>query len=367
MTPTPADPNTDCPAAIRDVTTGLLAPQQPEIDAGLYPEDVMRAYGQAGAFAAHCQPGASLMPTIRAMADAGQVCGNTAFVMWCQSALGWYLSQSGKPELAELLEDIASGRQLGGTGLSNPVKALYGIEKNRLRATRVEGGWQVRGVLPWVSNIHETSWLAVIMEVPGPTPHQVMAVIRGGDDGVKIVHNEQFIALEGSRTSAVQLRDAFIPDAHVLADPVAPFLGKIRAGFILLQMGMAIGALRGAIAQMRLVDGSLGHVNRYLEDGPEALTPALEDLIARTEVLAATPLDPSPDYFRKVLQLRLDGSELTLRAAQAAMLHWGARGYIKGSAVERALREAYFVAVVTPATKQLRLMLADPDLAGVAA
>ena len=51
--------------------------------------------------------------------------------------------------------------------------------------------------------------------------------------------------------------------------------------------------------------------------------------------------------------------EASVAAAHAAMLHCGARGYIKGNRAERRLREAYFVAIVTPATKQLRKMLAD--------
>ena len=46
-------------------------------------------------------------------------------------------------------------------------------------------------------------------------------------------------------------------------------------------------------------------------------------------------------------------------AAHAAMLHCGARGYLKSHRAQRRLREAYFVAIVTPATKQLRKMLAD--------
>ncbi len=58
-----------------------------------------------------------------------------------------------------------------------------------------------------------------------------------------------------------------------------------------------------------------------------------------------------------VIQSRLTASELSLRASQAAMLHAGARAYLSGSPQERKLREAYFVAIVTPAIKQLKKML----------
>jgi len=43
------------------------------------------------------------------------------------------------------------------------------------------------------------------------------------------------------------------------------------------------------------------------------------------------------------------------------MLHCGAPGYVATGAAQRKLRESYFVAIVTPATKQLRKMLSDLD------
>jgi alkylation response protein AidB-like acyl-CoA dehydrogenase len=77
--------------------------------------------------------------------------------------------------------------------------------------------------------------------------------------------------------------------------------------------------------------------------------------------LAATPFDTDPAYWRAVIEARLAAGDWSLKAAQAAMLHAGASGYIVGAAAQRRLRESYFVAIVTPATKQLRKMLADLD------
>ena len=41
------------------------------------------------------------------------------------------------------------------------------------------------------------------------------------------------------------------------------------------------------------------------------------------------------------------------------MLHAGAIGYVHGSEYDRRLRESYFVAMVTPALKHLRKVLAS--------
>ena len=68
----------------------------------------------------------------------------------------------------------------------------------------------------------------------------------------------------------------------------------------------------------------------------------------------------SAPYHERVLRARLEGSNLALDAAQAAMLHARARAYVEGSAYSRRLRESYFIAIVTPATKHLQ-----KDIAGL--
>ena len=62
---------------------------------------------------------------------------------------------------------------------------------------------------------------------------------------------------------------------------------------------------------------------------------------------------------RRVVAVRLRLGEASVAAAHAAMLHCGARGYLRSHRAQRRLREAYFVAIVTPATKQLKKMLSD--------
>ncbi|MHA7885948.1 acyl-CoA dehydrogenase family protein [Roseicyclus sp.] len=358
------------PASVLDAADRIaaadLVPLVRAIDVdGLYPEEVMRSFGAAGAFQRHLPaPGGALDldTTIAAMARAGQECLSTAFCMWCQSALGWYIYNSDNTALqADLGAKVATGEILGGTGLSNPMKTLFGIETMKLKATRVEGGYTLRGTLPWVSNINPDAWFAVVSEIPeGPRAgERVMMVIHGSGEGVKLVANDHFVALEGTRTYGVQCRDAFVPDAQVLADPINAYIPKIRAGFILLQSGMAFGMIEGCIALMEQVRGQLGHVNRHLPDQPEHFREKLEAMKAEVAELTKTPYDTSQEYFIRVVRARLAAGDLSVAAAHNAMLHQGARGYVTHGAAQRKLRESYFVAIVTPATKQLRKMLAD--------
>jgi alkylation response protein AidB-like acyl-CoA dehydrogenase len=186
----------------------------------------------------------------------------------------------------------------------------------------------------------------------------VMALIDCANPSVTLKPCEPFLAMDGTGTYAIQIRDLFVPDDMVLADPAAPYVEKIRAGFILLQSGMAIGLMRDCVAMMEEVRSSLGHVNCFLEAQPEDIAIQLAELERAVFELARTPHDPSRDYWRRVLAVRLAAGEASVNAAHYAMLHCGARGYSGAHRCQRRLREAYFVAIVTPATKQLRLMLA---------
>ncbi|QXX76303.1 acyl-CoA dehydrogenase family protein [Methylovirgula sp. HY1] len=331
------------------------------IDKGqIYPAALMRRLGEAGAWGSHLprDGGADLAAAIEGMAVVAEHCGATAFLGWCQNALVWYLANSGNEDLRNAhLEALASGKRLGGSGLSNPVKSLSGIEGIKLKGRKIDGGYIVRGNLLWVSNLGEDHLFAAICEDTTGAP--VMFVADCAAPDIRLTDCAPFLAMDGTATYSVQFRDAFIPDAMVLAHSAVPFVAKIRAGFILLQMGMAIGLIRDCINIMHEMRGTLGHVNKFLEDQPEDFEELLAAMEKETRILAATPYDTSEAYWRRVLALRLRGGEASIAAAHAAMLHCGARGYVMAHRAQRRLREAYFVAIVTPATKQLRKMLAE--------
>ncbi|WP_416221097.1 acyl-CoA dehydrogenase family protein [Rhodopseudomonas palustris] len=358
-------PGAEVVEAVRALSARELPSLVNRIDVdGHYPEDLMRAFGRLGAYAHHLpgkSPNLDLMTSINAMAAAGEHCLSTSFCMWCQDALAWYIYASDNEHLRTGIgPQIATGAALGGTALSNPMKSLFGIEPMRLKGRRVAGGYVVKGLLPYVSNLGADHYFGGIFEVEdGGATRNVMAVIPCAAEGVNLADNAKFTALDGTRTFAVQMRDVMVPDAWVLADPVDDFIKRIRAGFILLQAGMAFGLIRDCLRLIEQCKGPLGHVNKYLDVQPEPIAEGLAAMEAEVARLAATPFESDRDYWRAVIEARLAAGDASVAAAHAAMLHCGARGYVAGAAAQRRLREAYFVAIVTPATKQLRKMLAD--------
>jgi alkylation response protein AidB-like acyl-CoA dehydrogenase len=354
-------------AATLAIVEQELKPLTARIDTeGLYPKAVMHSLGRAGAYRAHLAgaraDGATDLPAaIRAMAAVSHECLSTGFAVWCQDTCAWYL-QLGNPAARELwLESLASGTVLGGTGMSNTMKAFAGIEDLRLSGERVDGGYVVNGSLPWVSNLGEDHVFGSLFTLSGDTSRTVMALVDCQSPGFSLRQSAHFVALEGTRTYACIFENVFIPDAHVIDEDGAGFLKRARAGLVMLQFGMGAGNIQGCIDVCRNVEPLLGHVNQFLDDRPDELQEELDDIVDAVLTLAETPHEASPDFFREILELRLAAGELALRASQSAMLHTGAKGYLSSAPAQRKLRESYFVAIVTPATKHLRKELARMD------
>ncbi|MFG6101537.1 acyl-CoA dehydrogenase family protein [Adonisia turfae] len=356
-------------ANLRTVINQVLTPKVQDIDLkGEYPDQIMHQLGTTHAFAHAVSTdyqgsGKGLRTAIQSIEEISKDCLSTGFITWCQVACTWYLENTQNTTLkAEMLPKVATGQVLAGTGLSNPMKHFADIEKIALTATRVDGGYIVNGLLPWVSNLGPGHYFGIAAKLADSEDY-MMALVSDALEGMSLRLNAHFIALEGTGTYSCVFRDAFVPDEWVLASPCEEYVACIRPGFILTQMGMGLGLADSCIELMRRSNKRLGHVNCYLDDQVEDLADALHMARLHTYSLAdqlneCTGLaDPQLD--REIIQARVTGAELSLRSAQAAMLHAGARAYVHGSPAERKLREAYFVAIVTPALKHLKKMLAD--------
>src|SRR5580692_1858262 len=282
-----------------------LAPMAPAIDAGtVYPDELLHRLGDVGAWGSHLPKNgaADLRCAIHSIAALGEVCGATAFMAWCQNTLVWYVANSTNRKLvAKFGDKFSTGQMLGGTGLSNPMKSFFGIEKLKLKGRKVDGGYVVKGALPWVSNLGPNHFFGTIFEREDEPGGTVMFLADCSDPAITLQPCKPFLAMDGTGTYGVQFRDVFVPDRFILAEKAGPFVRKIRAGFILLQAGMGLGLIRDCIAIMNEVDGTLGHVNRYLPQQPSDFNQLLSELESETMQLARDPFNASDEYWRRVV------------------------------------------------------------------
>ena len=360
-------------AELRKAIATQLAPQVADIDLkGRYPRHFMHLVGELGGYQQAVAPeyggtGNGLKAAVQAIEAISQECLCTGFMAWCQIACTWYMQNSDNAYLKQnLLPLVATGKVLGGTGLSNPMKHFAGIEKIALVAERRPGGYVLNGMLPWVSNLGAGHHFGIAARLADSDDY-LMAIASDELEGLSLRCNAHFIALEGSNTYSCIFRDVFVPDKLILAAPCEEYVNRIRPGFILTQVGMGLGLVASCIQIMERANQRYGHVNCFLDEQVEDIAASLAITREKTYAIATQISQQGCDrpiskqVIKQVIQARIEASELSLRAANAAMLHVGARGYLHGGIAERKLRESYFVAIVTPALKQLKKMLHDME------
>ncbi|WP_158274271.1 acyl-CoA dehydrogenase family protein [Chromobacterium sp. Panama] len=336
-----------------------LSPLAAAIDQqGYYPEEILRGLGEDGAYAAllptEAGDGPGLVAAMAAIAEVGAVCGSTAFLAWCQSASVWLLRHAApRAELRSLMTELAAGRRLGGPGLSNAIKHLAGLEPLRLHAEPCPSGYRISGDLPWVSNIGGGHVFAAA--AAASDGGKLVFVADCDAPGVRLCDGPPTAGMAGTRTLSVRLDKVLVPAERVAAEPAdfAAFIRRVRPGFVLAQAAAGLGIVQGCLDDIQEANLRDGEQNRWLDHSYQDLAAELADLWREAKTLApqaeAGQVQPL-----SVLRLRAAVGELCLRAAMSAQLHAGAAGFLLSHSAQRRLREASFIAIVTPTLKQLR-------------
>ncbi|WDL70283.1 acyl-CoA/acyl-ACP dehydrogenase [Helicobacter winghamensis] len=327
------------------------------IHQGFYPKEILENLGKAGAYSSFLeQKELGLKNALQSIQEVSKVCGNTGFCVWCQNALAWYLLHS---QNKELFAKASLGEILGGTGLSNPIKSFVKIESIKIKATKVSKGYILNGTLPWVSNLDYGHYFGVIAK---EKENYIFGIAHCAIDKLQLQENVHFIGLEGSGTFAVVFKDYFLEDALVISHSFNLVSQKIMPGFVLMQVGIALGLLENAIEILEKFKDSKNGINTYLSYGnlqSLAWIKQQKEMIQQEAYyLAKTPYGVNDNFFYDILRLKSKGAELLLEVAQLAMLSAGTKGYLKDSNVSKLLIESYFAAIVTPSIKHINKILA---------
>ena len=324
---------------------------------GRYPKNLLQQFASTELYQFRDEHGSiNLTNSIQHSTDIAAICVNTAFCVWCHSACIWYLHHTSNQHLRQRhLHNLEQGYVLGATGFSNPMKYAAGIENTiKIKAQPVNGGFILNGALPWVSNLEYGNLFGAMAQLPNG--HQIAVLIDTTQEGVIIRQQNHHIALNGSATAYVRLRDYFLAEENLLAEEGEAFLKLIRPGFILLQLAMAFGNITGSLnilshkAQERKKIKHLYHdfhqLNNRFTQLQKEVAPFLKE-----------PYAQSPEQLQRILSLRLSASQLALDVGQTASLASGAGGYAIQSEANRKLRESHWIAIVSPSINQLRTML----------
>ncbi|MBL0388801.1 acyl-CoA dehydrogenase [Tumebacillus sp. ITR2] len=318
---------------LQDILQHHLKPFVSEIDVkGVYPEHVMKALGEHRFFSHDTPFNLSLIQEVATL------CGSTAFVLWCHLMAIDYVRRGQSEHLKQdLLPRMERGEVMGATGLSNAMKYYAGIEELKLHATQTSDGFRINGTLPFVSNLGETHWFAFLFQTDDG--RRIMGILPGYQEGLTLTERKNLLGMNATATYSCRFNNVLLPFESVLSTEGDLMVAAFRPGMVLTQVGIALGLVSAT-------NQALG----------ERKDPRLTELHHQAERLSQVTT-VTPPIMKEIFQLRLDGAHAALESAHTGMLHSGGAGYQVDSPFARRLREAYFLAIVTPTITHLEKIL----------
>lgn len=340
---------------LNQIINGVLKPFIRQIDENAsYPKEFLSAVGKAGFFNSNnIQKELVSYGDIYLIEETAKYCMTSAFTLWCHLAALSSVRLSNNPVLKnDLLPLLESGDVLGGTGLSNALKYYAGLEPIRLNAERTDGGYTITGCLPSVSNLDDDHWFVILASL---NPKQrIMCMIPVKLKGLVLKSKMDFIGLNGSATSSCFFHNVFIPDKWILTEEADEFIPKVRPILALYQIPLGIGISQAAIDSIVKSHSKNIEVNQHIKPQPRELIDEIQCISKRTyEHAQASNITI---IWTEILRTRLEIAKVTLKVVQADMLYSGGQSYIQGSDPFRRLREAYFLANLSPTIKQLETL-----------
>lgn len=301
--------------------------------------------------------GGNLVDAIKAIAEVGNHSLAGAFVSWGHRTFIEHIIASQNPVPRETyLADLLSGNLTAGTGLSNAMKFLSGIEELNVTIREENGKRYLNGRLPWVTNLRSDRFVASFVAgfENGNTP--IVIAIPSTAKGLTRTKELEFMALQGTNTTALVFENVKLQDEWILADNAPEFLAATRPAFLGLQFGLPFGLVEKSLAE---IEKSLSF-RGILTPEWQAQVDALNDIKTRL----FNGLNEEGYFVRhpkELFQARIDIVDVVAKTILLELQASGGRGYLKcdTSGFSRRWKEAAFLPVVTPSAVQLRLVLAN--------
>ncbi len=313
--------------------------------AGVWPDDSLRALGQAGgwSWSVPVEYGGRLLAP-RALLAAYEAiaggCMSTALIVTQRDGAIDLIRHSSNDSIkSRLLPPLARGEVHATVGVSQLTTSSRG--KGPLMRAAPEGdGYRFSGRMPWVTGAERAAFVVTGAVLPGGD--QVLACIRTDQEGVAVGSAFELMALTASRTSPVHCDNVRVEPESVLRGPAENVLGRRGPAKGLVASTCGLG-LAGTL--LELIENV---PPRWRSPFAETLAP----LSARYQATRARLFDvadklerPEVEYEVPAAEIRVGVNDLVVRLAVAALTLGKGSGFAVEHPVQRVAREAFFMLV----------------------
>lgn len=366
---------------VRSLVASAITPRAVEIDArDEFPDGSYQAFKEAGLlklslpleFGGKEADATTLCLVIEEISKASAA---SALLVFPTQAVIRTIREVGTEEQKKrFFSAMAAGDKLCGFCLTEP---NYGSDAGSLqtRAVLEEGTYIVNGTKSYITlGPHAHFYLVFVRTGPGKRTAGVSALIVPRETpGLSFGKKERKMGLGGSVTSEMFFQNARIPRENLLLKEGEGWKVLSRHANIMrvwgaasLALGIAEGAYEAALnfartrTQFKRRIASFQAIRFMLADMKMAIE-AVKSLIFRTAALIDSREGTFHDLETLVSMCKCQASDVAMQAAIDAVQIFGGAGYLKGSPVERMMRDAKAVQIFD-GSNQIQRMIVSKNI-----
>jgi butyryl-CoA dehydrogenase len=368
-------------AAIRDTFARFcderIVPQAQALDeAQAFPAALFRELGALGFFAMRYPEdvGGSnldLVTLCLALEEIARGSMSLAGAATMQSLMGTkFLHMLGVADIRErLLLPALRGEKIGGICMTEPNAGtdLGGIATT---ATKVDGGWKLKGQKTWVTHAPVADFLTVFARA-GEERKLTVFLVEKAMPGFIVGKPIEKMGVRALPTSEVAFDDCVVPESHRLSREIGDgesHLRKLLAEIRIVTGALALGGARGALEEAVRYAGERKQFGKPI-GANQAIQLKLAEMATDLEAArrlvhyAAWLKDTGAPHHKEAAMAKLFASESALTICDKAARIFASYGFAMEYPVQRHLRDIRFTLIGGGTSEILKLIVAK-EVAG---
>jgi alkylation response protein AidB-like acyl-CoA dehydrogenase len=357
---------------VREIADGELAPRVDDFEArGEFPREVFRTLGRSGLlglaypedYGGGGQPYEVYLQVLEELAARWLAIaeGVSVHTLSCYPVYAFGTDTQRKRHLPELL----GGRLLGAYCLSEPHSGSDAAALST-RATRTEGGYQVRGTKAWITHGGRADFYNVFCRTGGPGAAGISCLLVDADTpGLHPQPPERTMGLRSSIVAQMVFDDAPVPTERLIGEEGVGFrialsaLDGGRLGIAACAVGLAQAALDYAVTYAKEREQFGTRIIDFQGIGFMLADMATQVSAARALYLSAARLrDAGRPYSAEAAKAKLFATDTAMRVTTDAVQVLGGAGYVVDHPVERYMREAKVLQIFEGTNQVQRMVIA---------
>jgi acyl-CoA dehydrogenase len=366
---------------VRRVALEKVAPRADAIDrTAEYPQDMFDLLRELGLFAlpfpAEYGGTGSLLSGCLAVEELGRVCYNTGYLLVVQwVAFGALLAAGNSEQKARFLPGLASG-ELRGAFSTTESQSGSDVQGIRTRATRVSGGYTLKGSKIWCTNSDVANFVLVAAKCAAPDGARDsvnLFIVEKGTPGFTVGGHENKMGARGVPSCPLFLDDAFVPTANRMGPEGDQGFKSVMEAFNAsrpIVAARAVGLAQGAIDHAVEFIKSRHAFGRSVSDF-QGVRWMIADMAMQTEAArqltykAAAAIDAGekgPEMGKLAAMAKCFASDVAMKVATDAVQLFGAAGISNEFPINRYFRDAKVVQVIEGTNQIQRNIIANAIL-----